>query len=147
MVYTTEQFFSFFLDVGSPKENIFLTPFYGLYFSHHYTYYNFFANVCLSDPTSPPRSLIGLVQCVSSYTLSSPSFKGVARGMNIFHMLDLCGQLSCTATMILVQSSTPFYAHGLSVAYLPYARTLTARAVNSNLSLEKPLSLCRDSNP
>ena len=56
-------------------------------------------------------------------------------------MLDLCGQLSCTATMILVQSSTPSYAQGLGVAYQPYAGLLTARAVYSNSSPEKTLSL------
>ena len=38
--------------------------------------------VCFSRPTSPPLSFIGLVQGVSSYTLSSPTFKGVSRRMN-----------------------------------------------------------------
>ena len=30
---------SFFFNVGPPLEKIFLTTFYGLYFSHHYIYY------------------------------------------------------------------------------------------------------------
>ena len=38
--------------------------------------------VCFSNPTSPPRSFIGLVQCVSPCTLSSLAFKGVARGID-----------------------------------------------------------------
>ena len=31
--------FKHFFDVGHPKENIFLTTIYGLYFSHHYAHY------------------------------------------------------------------------------------------------------------
>ena len=115
--------------------------------SLHILQFLFFCKCMLIWPhlPSPEPYRFGSV-CVLLH-LTFPSFKGVAQGMNIFHMLDLCGQLSCTATMILVQSSTPSYAQGLGVAYLPYARTLTARAVHSNLSLEKPLSLCWDSNP
>ena len=45
----------------------------------------FFAFVCFSNPTSPPRSFIGLVPCVPSYTLISPVFKGVTRGMSFKH--------------------------------------------------------------
>ena len=35
----TIDFFSSFFNVGPSKEDIFLTTFYDLYFSHHYTYY------------------------------------------------------------------------------------------------------------
>ena len=35
----------------------------------------------LLAPPPLPGVFIGLVQCVSSYTLSSPTFKGVTRGM------------------------------------------------------------------
>ena len=41
---------------------------------------------------APPPFLgvfIGLVQCVSSYTLSSPAFKGVTSGMNFKHTFPL----------------------------------------------------------
>ena len=38
-----------------------------------------------SYPTSPPRSCIGLVLCVPSYTLSSSSFKGVTGRMSFKH--------------------------------------------------------------
>ena len=41
--------------------------------------------VSFSNPTSPPRSPIGLVPCVPSYTLSSPVFKGVTWGMSFKH--------------------------------------------------------------
>ena len=40
------------------------------------------------DPPPLPRVSIGLVQCVPSYTLSSPAFKGVTRGMN-FKLIHL----------------------------------------------------------
>ena len=36
----------------------------------------YFFFVSFSRPTSPTQSFIGLVQCVSFYTLSSPAFKG-----------------------------------------------------------------------
>ena len=40
---------------------------------------------CFSYPTSPARSPIGSVPCVPSYTLGSPAFKGVTRGMSFIH--------------------------------------------------------------
>ena len=42
----------------------------------------FWGFVCFYNPGSPPRSPIGLVLCVPSYTLSSPTFKGVTRGLS-----------------------------------------------------------------
>ena len=43
-----------------------------------------------SNPTSPPGVPMGLVmcrvQCVSAYILSSPSFKGVTRGMDFIDL-------------------------------------------------------------
>ena len=42
----------------------------------------FFCFVCFSNPTCPPQSSIGSVQCVSFYTLSSLAFKGVTSGMS-----------------------------------------------------------------
>ena len=53
------------------KDNLYLVFFF---------FFCFF--VSFSRPTSPPQSFIGLVQCVSFYTLISPAFKGVTRGMN-----------------------------------------------------------------
>ena len=47
--------------------------------------YFFLGGVCFSNPTSPPRSPIGSVPCVPSYTLSSPAFKGVTHGMSFKH--------------------------------------------------------------
>ena len=41
------------------------------------------------NPTSPPRSPIGSVPCVPSYTLSFPAFKGVTREMSIKHTSPL----------------------------------------------------------
>ena len=41
--------------------------------------------VCFSNPTSPPRSAIGSVPCVPSYTLSSLAFNGVTHGMSFKH--------------------------------------------------------------
>ena len=38
-----------------------------------------------SNPTSPPRSPIGSVPFVPSYTLSSPAFKGVICGISFKH--------------------------------------------------------------
>ena len=39
-----------------------------------FNWFMFFFEFCLfSNPTSPPRSPIGLVPCVRSYTLSSPA--------------------------------------------------------------------------
>ena len=44
--------------------------------------WSIFLNVCLSDPTSSPRSPNWSGSCVPSYTLSSPAFKWVTRGMS-----------------------------------------------------------------
>ena len=41
--------------------------------------------VCFSNPTSPPRTPIGSVPCVPSYTLGSLTFKGLTRGMSFKH--------------------------------------------------------------
>ena len=47
--------------------------------------------LCLSDPTSPSRSPTGSVPCVPTYTLSSPAFNRVTRGMSFKHtFLPLC---------------------------------------------------------
>ena len=54
-------------------------------FNHYYLIIVFFGFECFSNPTSPPRSPIGSVPCVPSYTLCSPAFKGVTRGMNFKH--------------------------------------------------------------
>ena len=49
----------------------------------------FFFYVRFSNPTSPPGVHMGLVkcrvQCVPPYTLSSPTFKGVTRRMDLKH--------------------------------------------------------------
>ena len=44
-----------------------------------------FGFVCFSNPNCPPRSPIGLVPCVPTYTLSSPAFEGVTRRMSFKH--------------------------------------------------------------
>ena len=41
--------------------------------------------ICFSNPTSLHWSSSWLVHCVPSYTLSSPAFKGVTRGMSLKH--------------------------------------------------------------
>ena len=65
-------------------------------------------------------------------------------------MVTLCGQLfmyyiyTCLSdiqSLTLLRVHAHSYAQGLGVAFQPYARALTARAVTSNLSLEKTLSL------
>ena len=55
-----------------------------------------------SNPTSPPRSPIGLVTCVPSYTLSSPVFKGVTRGMS-FSRSGSCCRLAPVGSSFRVQ--------------------------------------------
>ena len=56
------------------------------FFFFFFFFFFLWGSVCLSNPTSPPWSSIGLVpclvQCVSAYTLSSPALKGVTRGMD-----------------------------------------------------------------
>ena len=49
------------------------------------SYFFLFGFVCFSNPTSPPRSPIGSVPCVPSYTLSPSAFKGVTHGMSFKH--------------------------------------------------------------
>ena len=44
---------------------------------------------CFFNPTSPPRSPIGWVLCVPSYTLSSLAFKGVTCRMSFKHTSPL----------------------------------------------------------
>ena len=59
------------------------------YFNTSFFFFFLWGSVCLSNPTSPLWSSIGLVpclfQCVSAYKSSSPALKGVTRGMDILY--------------------------------------------------------------
>ena len=61
--------------------------------------------VCFSNPTSPPRSPIGSVPCVPTYTLSPPAFQGVTPGMSSHQHRTSSSQLG-EASYSTVRSST-----------------------------------------
>ena len=42
----------YFFNVGPPKQDIFLTTFYGIYFSHHYTYFKLQSFICWTSVAS-----------------------------------------------------------------------------------------------
>ena len=61
---------------------------------------------CFSNPTSPPRSPIGSVPRVPSYTLSSLAFKGVTHGMSFKHTFPpLCYPWYMQQTFVAVDTT------------------------------------------